>query len=267
MPNIRTELIATDANASLISQRSMSSGRKPAFSSALSEALAGVRARYAKSSATSAAKGAAYRNRIFTVGGEIPFAGHPSLGTAVAVAAARGEKETTYVQETGVGLQPIDVRLDEDGGYASMLQEPATFGPEVDPPHVLAAIGLGERREQQGQLDVLVRREHGDQVIELKHESDVSRAPAGQLRLAEFRDVGAGDRDLTLVGAIDTRDQIEERGLSRSGRAHQAEELSLGDVERNVVQHRNRHAVAPVGLGHTANLNDRNGHNSPLTAR
>jgi trans-2,3-dihydro-3-hydroxyanthranilate isomerase len=91
---------------------------------------------------SSDAEGAAYRNRIFTVGGEISFAGHPSLGTAIAVAASRGDKETTYVQETGVGLQPIDVRLGEDGGYASMLQEPATFGPEVDPRHVLAAIGL-----------------------------------------------------------------------------------------------------------------------------
>jgi PhzF family phenazine biosynthesis protein len=91
---------------------------------------------------SSKAKGAAYRNRIFTIAGEIPFAGHPSLGTAIAVAASRGEREATYVQETGVGLQPIDVRLDEDGGYASMLQEPAEFGPEVDGPHVLAAIGL-----------------------------------------------------------------------------------------------------------------------------
>jgi trans-2,3-dihydro-3-hydroxyanthranilate isomerase len=91
---------------------------------------------------SSYAEGADYRNRIFTIAREIPFAGHPSLGTAVAVAVARGERETTYVQETGAGLQPIDVRLGEDGGHASMLQEPATFGPEVDPPHVLASIGL-----------------------------------------------------------------------------------------------------------------------------
>jgi trans-2,3-dihydro-3-hydroxyanthranilate isomerase len=87
-----------------------------------------------------------YTNRIFTVGGEIPFAGHPSLGTAVAVARARGEQEARYVQRTGVGLQPIDVRLDQDneggGAYASMLQEPASFGPELDPRHVLAVVGL-----------------------------------------------------------------------------------------------------------------------------
>jgi trans-2,3-dihydro-3-hydroxyanthranilate isomerase len=83
-----------------------------------------------------------YRNRIFTIGGEIPFAGHPSLGTAVAVAMARGEQEASYVQQTGVGLQPIDVRIEDDMAHASMLQEPVTFGPEVEPHHVLAAVGL-----------------------------------------------------------------------------------------------------------------------------
>ena len=44
-PSIRTELIATDANASLISNRSMSSSLRPAFSRAALVALAGVRAR------------------------------------------------------------------------------------------------------------------------------------------------------------------------------------------------------------------------------
>src|SRR5438093_2823691 len=53
-----------------------------------------------------------YRNRIFTVRQEVPFAGHPSLGTAVAVARARGATEATFVQETGAGLQPVDVRLE-----------------------------------------------------------------------------------------------------------------------------------------------------------
>lgn len=91
---------------------------------------------------TAQAEGADYRNRIFTVAAELPFAGHPSLGTAVAVALARGESEATYTQQTGAGLQPIDVRLEDDRAWASMLQEPAEFGPEVDARHVLAAVGL-----------------------------------------------------------------------------------------------------------------------------
>src|SRR5687768_5884906 len=58
--------------------------------------------------------GADYRNRIWTVAGEIPFAGHPSLGTAVAVAEARGESAASYVQQTIAGLQPVDVRREGD---------------------------------------------------------------------------------------------------------------------------------------------------------
>ena len=45
IPSIRIELIATDANASLISNRSMSSMPMPAFSSTFLVAFAGVRAR------------------------------------------------------------------------------------------------------------------------------------------------------------------------------------------------------------------------------
>jgi trans-2,3-dihydro-3-hydroxyanthranilate isomerase len=81
------------------------------------------------------AEGADYRNRIFMMRGELPFAGHPSLGTAVAVALARGERDVTYRQQTGAGVQPVDVEVrDERSARASMLQEPATFGPRVEIP-------------------------------------------------------------------------------------------------------------------------------------
>ena len=94
--------------------------------------------------------GADYRNRIWTVERELPFAGHPSLGTAVAVARAEhgagGEahvRECRYVQQTGAGLQPIDVRLDGPlGAHASMLQEPAQLGAELPRADAVAAIGL-----------------------------------------------------------------------------------------------------------------------------
>ncbi len=92
--------------------------------------------------------GADYRNRIWTVERELPFAGHPSLGTAVAVARAEhpdadGPRELRCVQQTGAGLQPIDVRLhDAHRAHASMLQEPAVHGPEVPRQATTRAIGL-----------------------------------------------------------------------------------------------------------------------------
>lgn len=97
---------------------------------------------------TSHVAGADYRNRIWTVEQELPFAGHPSIGTAIAVAraqhgAAGGPREVRYVQETGAGLQPIDVRLDGPNvAHASMLQEPPVHGAEVPRAEAVAAIGL-----------------------------------------------------------------------------------------------------------------------------
>ena len=89
--------------------------------------------------------GADYRNRIWTAERELPFAGHPSLGTAFAMARQRGADEASFVQQTPAGLQPIDVSIDAQAtaGSASMLQEPAEFGDELDPARPLAAVGLG----------------------------------------------------------------------------------------------------------------------------
>jgi trans-2,3-dihydro-3-hydroxyanthranilate isomerase len=86
--------------------------------------------------------GADYRNRIFTMLGEITFAGHPSLGTAVAVARAGGQTRARYVQQTVAGLQPVEVELDGDRAHATMLQEPPVFGHEPAPADVMAAAGL-----------------------------------------------------------------------------------------------------------------------------
>jgi trans-2,3-dihydro-3-hydroxyanthranilate isomerase len=88
------------------------------------------------------AEGADYRNRIWMTTGEIPFAGHPSLGAAVAVARARGAGQATLVQQTQPGLQPVDVRIEGAAAKASMLQEPPSFGPELDPEETLRMAGL-----------------------------------------------------------------------------------------------------------------------------
>src|SRR5689334_8169658 len=63
-------------------------------------------------------RGGTRRVRIFTPGGEVPFAGHPTVGTAH-VLAAIGEiplagAETRIVLEEGVGDVPVTIRA-EDG--------------------------------------------------------------------------------------------------------------------------------------------------------
>jgi len=95
------------------------------------------------------ADGADYRNRIFTIEREIPFAGHPSLGTAVAVARWRGQEEASFVQETAAGLQPLEVRSEAGGWRAEMVHNPAEFGTELDVEALMHAVGLNPAEAHQ----------------------------------------------------------------------------------------------------------------------
>jgi PhzF family phenazine biosynthesis protein len=61
--------------------------------------------------------GADYHVRIFTPGAELPFAGHPTIGTAHALMEAGliKAKEGVLVQQCGVGLVKLSVAHREDG--------------------------------------------------------------------------------------------------------------------------------------------------------
>ncbi|WP_432507146.1 PhzF family phenazine biosynthesis protein [Kineococcus arenarius] len=66
--------------------------------------------------------GADYRLRIFTPGGELPFAGHPTLGSAHAWLGAGGRPRggDVVVQECGAGLVPVR----RDGSALSFAAPP-----------------------------------------------------------------------------------------------------------------------------------------------
>src|SRR5689334_6318370 len=55
---------------------------------------------------------ATYQVRIFTPARELPFAGHPSIGTAWALASADLIRPGDVVQECGAGLLPVYVDAD-----------------------------------------------------------------------------------------------------------------------------------------------------------
>lgn len=59
------------------------------------------------------APGADYRVRIFTLDRELPFAGHPTLGTAHVWRSLTGRTDAEIVQECAAGL--ITVRADDNG--------------------------------------------------------------------------------------------------------------------------------------------------------
>ena len=78
----------------------------------------------------------AARVRIFTPGAEIPFAGHPTVGTAIALVslglAGSPTGESRIVLEEQVGPIPVTVRIDADG--SAFAQFAVAKLPEFGPP-------------------------------------------------------------------------------------------------------------------------------------
>jgi len=93
------------------------------------------------------ARDCAARIRIFTPGREVPFAGHPTLGTAWVLAShgliPAGTRR--FALEEGIGPVPVELEGDPSRpGFVWMRHQDATFGPELrDRAGVARALGLG----------------------------------------------------------------------------------------------------------------------------
>jgi trans-2,3-dihydro-3-hydroxyanthranilate isomerase len=81
---------------------------------------------------------ATYRLRIFTPTRELPFAGHPSIGAAWALAFADMIRCGDVVQECGAGLLPVRV----DTGGARVTGGAPESGPDLPAETLAAAVGL-----------------------------------------------------------------------------------------------------------------------------
>jgi len=85
------------------------------------------------------------RLRIFTPANELPFAGHPTVGTAVALARTSGGKSQSFIVAEKVGPVPCEVTMrDADSGEATFTlpQLPAESGTVAEPGAMAAALGL-----------------------------------------------------------------------------------------------------------------------------
>ena len=82
------------------------------------------------------------RIRIFTPAAEIPFAGHPTLGTAFVLAAPLQLGEIRL--ETGSGIVPVRLERDERGRivFGRMEQPLPTVEPYSDEQRLLDALGV-----------------------------------------------------------------------------------------------------------------------------
>jgi len=124
-----------------------------------------------------------YKVRIFYPGGELPFAGHPTLGTCHAWLAAGGKprREAVVVQECGVGL----VEVKREGELLAFAAPPFTrSGPLTDAERAEAARVAGVA---EGSIVEAVHVANGPQwqLLRLRSDADVlaaeplAKAPPG----------------------------------------------------------------------------------------
>ncbi|SFR33282.1 PhzF family phenazine biosynthesis protein [Halogeometricum limi] len=85
----------------------------------------------------------AWSVRIFTPKSEIPFAGHPTLGTA-AVLRERFDAGDEVVLDLPVGHIPVEVRGDGDRETYWMTQNAPEFGAELDHARLARVLGIDE---------------------------------------------------------------------------------------------------------------------------
>jgi trans-2,3-dihydro-3-hydroxyanthranilate isomerase len=85
-----------------------------------------------------ATTGADYRLRIFTPQSELPFAGHPSVGSAWLLHELGRLRAGRVVQECGAGLLPIEI----DADAVTLFGGTPHTGPALPADQILPAVGL-----------------------------------------------------------------------------------------------------------------------------
>ena len=175
--------------------------------------------------------GADYRVRIFTPKAELPFAGHPTLGTAHAVmqAGLAKAREGRLVQQCAVGLVELTVG---DSGLSFRLPRYALT--ELSDPEATAWIGAPVRGSAQA-VDV------GPVwlVAELENIAALERLQHDEARLAAYyvpkgwtgATLYAADGDRVVVRSFAPGDGIAEDPVCGSGNgAAAAFRLSAGQI-------------------------------------
>src|SRR5207302_8011322 len=97
-------------------------------------------------------------------------------------------------------------------------------------------LALEETGQQQRQLDVALRAEHRQEVVELEDEADVRGAPPRELAPGETVNMLTIDFDAAGRGPVQPGHQVEQRALARTGRSHQGQEVAAVDMEVEAAQ-------------------------------
>lgn len=83
-----------------------------------------------------------FRVRYFLTGGEIPFAGHPTIATVLSLLHREKLPSARITLETQAGIVPIEIDQSFGRPRVIMTQRAPEFGPKVDPSNIAAIGGI-----------------------------------------------------------------------------------------------------------------------------
>ena len=146
------------------------------------------------------------RVRIFSQTAELPFAGHPTLGTAFIMAQTRPGK-TKLVLEENVG--PISVTLDPrtDGLFVEMTQKEPVFGEKADPKVLADVMGFGVDEIDSRYAPQMVSTGSNFLIVPLKSVSTLAKLTLGRSFPADWRARFGGGAYYVVTGEA----QLESR--------------------------------------------------------
>ncbi|MEO8548414.1 MAG: PhzF family phenazine biosynthesis protein [Kofleriaceae bacterium] len=145
--------------------------------------------------------------RIFTPTFEMPFAGHPTLGTAHVVRALRGEVNDQLTLEMTAGTVPVTAHGDRWELRAA--KRPATQKPIASRSQLATMVGLDEEALAGDPLWVNTGSEQ--LVMPLRSVADVIRAIPDPARIAQYGFQPGGREAMAYVWARASEDQIVSR--------------------------------------------------------
>ncbi len=146
--------------------------------------------------------------RIFGQQNELPFAGHPSLGTAFVMAMTRPGK-TSLVLEEQVGPIPITLERRSDGMFVEMTQNEPVFGAKADPKMLADALGFGVDEIDTRYAPQMVSTGSNFLIVPLKSVSSLAKLTLGHQLPPEQRAVFRGGIYYVVTG----EPEIESRLL------------------------------------------------------
>ncbi|MGI5350460.1 PhzF family phenazine biosynthesis protein [Streptomyces sp. CA-250714] len=187
------------------------------------------------------------RIRIFTPVNELPFAGHPLLGTAIALG-ARGSADRLRL-ETAMGVVPFDLVRERGRVVAARMRQPVpTWRPFERAAELLAALGL-----EKSTLPVEIYRNGPRHVfVGLENVSALSALRPDHRALADFEDLATN----CFAPDLDADDSHVPPG-QESGSCWRTrmfspaygvtEDAATGSAAGPLAVHLARHGLAPYG--------------------